>query len=105
MDSALPLNHQEMLYRELAEIMDRTRLALQETDPDVLMLLAEDQTTVVKELQNAGISADSRLLVQVQALSRQVSDVIEEIQQCQHEVSTRIKQASDGRKLVHAYVA
>ncbi len=92
------------LYRKLAEITDRVSLALKEADPDELMLLAEEQDTVVKDLQQAGICTDSRLLGRIQALSRQVSDVITEIQQWQHEVSTRIKQISDGRKLIHAYV-
>jgi hypothetical protein len=101
----LPLDHHEMLYRDLEEIMDRTRLALKETDPDVLMLLAGEQNTVVRDLQKACISADSRLLGRIQALSRQVSDVIAEIQQCHYEISTQIRLVADGRKLVHAYVA
>jgi len=100
----LPLDPHESLYRKLAEITDRVSLALKEADPDELMLLAEKQDTVVRELRQAGISADIRLLGRVQALSRQISDVIMEIQQCRHEVSTRIKQISDGRKLIHAYV-
>ena len=101
----MQLDHHEMLYRDLAEIMDRTRLALKETEPEVLMLLAEGQNTVARELQKAAISPDSLLLGRIQALSRQVSDVIAEIQQCQYEVSTQIRLVADGRKLVHAYVA
>ncbi len=93
-----------MLYRKLAEFTDRVRFALKETDPDVLMLLAAEQDTLVRDLQQAGVSADSRLLGQVQALSRQVSDVITEIQQRQHDISIRIKQVADGKKLVQAYV-
>jgi len=100
----LPLDPHELLYRKLAEITDRVSLALKEADPDELMLLAEKQDTVVRELRQAGFCTDSSLLVRVLALSRQISDVIMEIQQCRHEVSTRIKQISDGRKLIHAYV-
>jgi hypothetical protein len=99
----LPDPH-EMLYRKLAEITDRVSLALKETDLDVLMLLAVEQDTVVRDLQQAGVSADSRLLGRIQALSRQVSDVMTEIQQCQQDISIRIKQVADGKKLVHAYV-
>jgi hypothetical protein len=93
-----------MLYRKLAEITDRVSLALKETDLDVLMLLAAEQDTVVRDLQQAGVSADSRLLDRIQALSRQVSDVMTEIQKCQQDISIRIKQVADGKKLVHAYV-
>jgi hypothetical protein len=100
----LPLDPHEILYRKLAEITDRISFALKETDPEVLMLLAAEQDTVVKDLQQAGIVTDSRLLGQVQEVSRQVSDVIKEIKQCQHDISIRIKQVSDGKKLVHAYV-
>ncbi len=94
-----------MLYRKLAEITDRVSFALKETDPDVLMLMAAEQDTLIKDLQQAGVSTDSHLLGRIQALSRQVSDVITEIQQCQQDISTRIKEVADGRKLVHAYVA
>jgi hypothetical protein len=98
-------DHQEMLYLKLAEIMDRTRVALKETDPGLLMLLAGEQNEVVMDLQKAGIKADRRHLSRVKALCRQVSDAATEMQQCRHEVSTRIKEVSDGKKLVHAYVA
>jgi ABC-type Fe3+-hydroxamate transport system substrate-binding protein len=94
----------ETLYMKLAELTDRVSGALKETDPDVLMLLAAEQDTVVKDLQQAGISADSRFLGQVQALSCKVSEVITEIQQRQHDISIRIKQVADGKKLVQAYV-
>ncbi len=47
----------------------------------------------------------NRLLGMLQALGRQVSDVITEIQQRQHEISIRIKEVADGKKMVHAYVA
>jgi hypothetical protein len=100
----LPLDPHEMLYRKLAEIADRVSFALKEADPDVLMLLAEAQDTVEKDLQQAGISTDSLLLGRVQALNRQVLDVISEIRQRQLGVSTQIRQLADGKKLVHAYV-
>ena len=93
-----------MLYRKLAEITDRVSLALKETDLDVLMILAAEQDTVVRDLQQVGVRADSRLLGRIQALSRQVSDVMTEIQQCQQDISIRIKQVADGKKLIHAYV-
>ena len=101
----MPLDSHEMLYRKLADIADRVRFALKETDPDELALLAEEHETIVKELQQAGISPDERLLGMLQALGRQVSEVITEIQQCQHEISIRIKEVADGRKMIHAYVA
>ena len=94
-----------MLYQRLAEITDRVRFALKETDPDALALLAEEHETIFKELQQAGSSPDERLLGMLQALGRQVSDVIMEIQQRQHEISVRIKEVADGKKMVHAYVA
>ena len=93
-----------MLYRKLAEFTDRVRFALKETDPDVLMLLAAEQDTFVREIRKAGVSSDSRLLARIQALSRQVSDVMTEIQQCQHDINIRIKQVADGKKLVQAYI-
>jgi len=100
----LPPDPHETLYRKLAEITDRVSFALTEADPDELMLLAEKQDIILRELRQAGICKDSRLLVRVLALSRQVSDVMTEIQLCRHEVSTRIRQISDGKKLIHAYV-
>lgn len=101
----MPLDPQETLYRKLAEITDRVSFALKETDPDILMLLTAEQDTVVKELQQAGVSTDSCFQIRIQALNRQVSDVITEIQHRQQDISTRIKQVADGKKLVHAYVA
>ena len=97
-------NPHEMLYLKLAAVTDQVRLALKEADPDMLTSLAEDHQTVMKELQEAGISRDGQLLEQVQVLSRQVCDVISEIRQRQLGVSTRIRQLSDGKKMIHAYV-
>jgi hypothetical protein len=100
----LPPDHHEVLYQKLSEITDQVRFALKEADPDELMLLVEKQDTVARDLSQAGICTDSRLLDRILALNLQVSDVIKEIQKCQHDLSTRIKQVSDGRKLIHAYV-
>jgi hypothetical protein len=99
----LPDPH-EMLYRKLSEFTDRVSVALKETDPDALMRMAAEQDTIVRGLRNAGVCADSHLLERIQALSRQVSDVMTEIQQRQHDIKIRIKQVADGNKLVHAYV-
>jgi hypothetical protein len=87
-----------MLYLKLAAVTDQVRLALKEADPDKLMSLAEDHQTVMKELQDAGISRDRQLLEQIQALSSQVCDVISEIRQRQLGVSTQIRQLADGKK-------
>ena len=97
-------NRHEMLYQRLAAVTGRVKLALKETDPDVLRLLAEDHENIMKELQEAGPCGDRNLLDRVQALCRQAVDVITEIQLCQHEVSTQIKQITDGKKMIHAYV-
>jgi hypothetical protein len=100
----LPPDPHEMLYRKLSEFTDRVSVALKETDPDILMCMAAEQDTLVRELRKAGVSADSRFLGRIQALSRQVSDVMTEIQQRQHDINIRIKQVGDGKKLVNAYV-
>ncbi len=97
-------NCHEMLFQRLAAVTDRVKLALKEADPDVLRPLAEENENIMKELQEAGPCGDRNLLDRVQALCRQVLDVIMEIQHCQHEVSTQIKQVADGKKMIHAYV-
>lgn len=94
----------EMICVKLAAITDQVRLALKEADPDELTSLAEDHKTVMKELQEAGISKDKQPLELVQALSRQVNDVISEIRQRQMDVSTQIRQLAEGKKMVHAYI-
>lgn len=101
----MPLDRHEILCQKLAELADRAILALKEADPDVLMLLADEQGAVLRDLRQAGISTESCVSERLQALSRRVSDVITEIQQRRHEVFAQIKQVSDGKKMVHAYVA
>jgi len=85
-------------------VTDQVRLALEASDPDVLMSLAEDHHAIMKELQDAGITCDRQLLKQIQVLSRQVLDLMSEIRQRQIGVSTQIRQLADGKKMVRAYV-
>ena len=96
-------DHHEMIYQKLAILTDRVCLALKEADPDVLNLLAKEQDLLLEDIEKAGIPRDIRLLGQIQALDRQVSNVISEIKQCQQEISTRIKEIADGKKLARAY--
>jgi hypothetical protein len=97
-------DHHEVIYQKLTDNADRVRLALKEADPDVLTHFAEEHDGLVRDLQQAGICTESSLKGRIQALNRQISEVISEIQQSQHEISSRIKQVSDGKKLFHAYV-
>jgi hypothetical protein len=96
-------NQHELLFLKLSALTDRVSLALNDADPDTLTSLAEDHQNLMKELQNAGTCMDMRLLEQVQALSRQVSEVIPEIRRRQLDVSARIRQLADGKKMIHAY--
>jgi hypothetical protein len=97
-------DHHEMLYLKLADNADNVLLALKEADPDVLARLAEEHEVLVQDLHKTGILTDSHFLGRIQALNRQISEVISEIRQSQHEISSQIKQVADGKKLFHAYV-
>jgi hypothetical protein len=103
-DFALPHKRHEKIYLKLSAVTEQVRLALKEADPDVLMGLAQAHEAVAKDLLEVGNSSDPALLDQVRALSCQVSDVISEMHQCQQGISAQIKQISDGKKLVTAYV-
>jgi hypothetical protein len=102
---ALQPDPHEMIYQKLAVFTDRVCLALKEADPDpdVLCLLSEEQDALIEDFQKAGIPSDGHLAEQLQALDRRISDVISEIQQFQQEISTRMKEVADGRKLARAY--
>jgi vacuolar-type H+-ATPase subunit I/STV1 len=94
-----------MIYQRLTDFTDRVCLALKEADPDpdVLCLLSEEQDALIEDFKKAGIPSDGHLTEQLQALNRRVSDVISEIQQFQQEISTRMKEVADGKKLARAY--
>ena len=95
----------EMIYQRLAVFTDRVCLAVMDgdPDPDVLCLLSEEQDALIEDFQKAGIPSDGHLAEQLQALDRRVSDVISEVQHCQQEISVRMKEVVDGRKLARAY--
>lgn len=94
----------EDLYCNLEKLMDRIRLSMHEdADPEILLFLAEEQKEILSELQQK-VDNKNFVMERGDSVNRQVSRIIGEIQHFQQEISTRIKQASDGKKMVKAYV-
>ncbi|MFZ3044797.1 MAG: hypothetical protein WA151_02695 [Desulfatirhabdiaceae bacterium] len=81
----------------------QVKAALKEMDLTEMMRLAEDHQQILDTLQDAGLCCDVNLIDMIQKLFGQVQDVIAEIRCCQNDVFNRMKQVSDGKKLMHAY--
>ncbi|MGD9976034.1 MAG: hypothetical protein AB7S77_23490 [Desulfatirhabdiaceae bacterium] len=97
-----PENH-EIIYGQLASVTERIALALQNMEPDELMALAEDHQHIMNALHEAGTCTDVRLLDQIQMLNSRISQLMADIRHCQHDISTRMKEIADGKKIMHAY--
>ena len=96
-------DHHEMIYQRLVEFTERVCLALEEADPGELCLLSQEQDALIEDFQNADIPKDDQLIEQLHTLDRQISNVITKIQHCQQDISIRMKEVADGKKLARAY--
>ncbi|GEM_PF-3180157 len=97
-----PENH-EIIYGQLASVTERIALALKNVEPDELMALAEEHLQIMNALHEAGVCPDIRQLDQIQMLNSRISRLMADIRRCQHDISTRMKEIADGKKIMHAY--